>query len=234
MHPLLFVVPEPWSGAFARVAELGRGAGRGGAEGVVALTLVVAGWLLATLVSALVRALVRFSRLDDSLARLLGSWLPGRHAPSALAGWAAYWAVLGASALLALEAAGIEVILPVAARLSEVVPRIVTSALLFASGGLVATVTGAITARFLESAGVRSARLTGRIVGAVLVGFSALLALEQLGLAAQFVMALGTIAAGAAGLALALAFGLGCRELARDFLVEYLRGVDDDRPRGRP
>ena len=142
--------------------------------------------------------------------------------------------MLGASALLALEAAGIEVILPVAARLSEVVPRIVTSALLFASGGLVATVTGAITARFLESAGVRSARLTGRIVGAVLVGFSALLALEQLGLAAQFVMALGTIAAGAAGLALALAFGLGCRELARDFLVEYLRGVDDDRPRGRP
>ena len=233
MTTVAYVIPEPWAGALERVAELGRGAGRGGAEAVVALTLVAAGWLLAMLVAALVRALVRASRLDDSLARALGPWLPGRHAPSALAGWAAYWIVFAAGALLALEAAGLEVVLPVAARLAEVVPRIVTAALLFGSGGLVATIAGGITACFLESAGVRSARLTGRVVGAVLVGFSALLALEQLGLAAQFVMALGVIAAGAAGLAFALAFGLGCRELARDFLIEYLRGVDDVPPGGR-
>lgn len=233
MTHVVWVIPEPWAGALERVADLGRGAGRGGAEFVVALTLVVAGWLLAMLVAAVVRGLLRASRTDDSLSRVLGPWLPGRHAPSALAGWAAYWLVLAASALLALEAAGLEVVLPVAERLAEVVPRIVTAALLFGSGGIVATVTGAITTRFLESAGVRAARLTGRIVGAALVGFSALLALEQLGLAAQFVMALGMIAAGAAGLAFALAFGLGCRELARDFLVEYLRGVDDLPPGGR-
>ena len=54
---------------------------------------------------------------------------------------------------------------------------------------------------------------------------------EQLGFAVQFVMAIGVVMAAAAGLALALAFGLGCRELARDFLVEYLRTLEDDRSR---
>jgi UDP-N-acetylmuramyl pentapeptide phosphotransferase/UDP-N-acetylglucosamine-1-phosphate transferase len=33
------------------------------------------------------------------------------------------------------------------------------------------------------------------------------------------------------GLAIALAFGLGCRELARDFIVEYLRSHEDHAPR---
>jgi hypothetical protein len=31
-------------------------------------------------------------------------------------------------------------------------------------------------------------------------------------------------------LGLALAFGLGCRDLARDFVVEYLRSLDRDEP----
>ena len=60
---------------------------------------------------------------------------------------------------------------------------------------------------------------------------SILVALDQLGFAAQFVMALGVVAVATAGLGLALAFGLGCRELARDFLVEYLRALEDSEPR---
>ena len=53
----------------------------------------------------------------------------------------------------------------------------------------------------------------------------------MVGFAAQFVMALGVVAVATAGLGLALAFGLGCRELARDFLVEYLRALEDSEPR---
>ena len=78
---------------------------------------------------------------------------------------------------------------------------------------------------------MRSARLLGQVTTAILTGFAALLALEQLGFAAQFVMAVGVIAAAAAGLGLALAFGLGCRDLARDFVVEYLRSLDDGSPK---
>jgi hypothetical protein len=51
----------------------------------------------------------------------------------------------------------------------------------------------------------------------------ALLAMEQLGLAAQFALWVVLILVGALALAVALAFGLGCRELARDLVVEFFR-----------
>jgi hypothetical protein len=60
--------------------------------------------------------------------------------------------------------------------------------------------------------------------------FSALLALDQLGFAAQFVTTVGEVAGGAVGLGMALSFGLGCRDLARDFVVEYLRSLEHERP----
>jgi len=68
----------------------------------------------------------------------------------------------------------------------------------------------------------------------VLIVFMVLLALEQLGLAAQLVMAVGIAVVGAAGLGLALAFGLGCRDLARDLVVEYLRAADQESSPDRP
>jgi hypothetical protein len=60
------------------------------------------------------------------------------------------------------------------------------------------------------------------------LGLAGMLALEQLGMAAQLLIGIGLILAAAVALAAGLAFGLGCRELARDFLVEYLRSVDEE------
>jgi hypothetical protein len=162
---------------------------------------------------------------------MVGIGTSARHEPAAVVAWALYWAVIVASALLALEVLGFNLAGAVAGRLSEVVPRIVTSAVLFAVGSLVAMLAGALTRRFLATADIRTARFQGQLVTAVLTGFAALVALEQLGLAAQFVMALGVVSVAAAGLALALAFGLGCRDLARDFIVEYLRSFDDEKPK---
>ena len=115
--------------------------------------------------------------------------------------------------------------------MSEVVPRVVAAAVLFTVGSLLAMVLGSVTRRFLESAEIRAARLQGQVVSAVLTGFAALVALDQLGFAAQFVMAIGVVVLAALGIGLALAFGLGCRDLARDFVVEYLRSLEDERPK---
>src|SRR6185503_20043723 len=78
----------------------------------------------------------------------------------------------------------------------------------------------------------RLAEVLPRVVVAavLLIGVAILIALVQLGFAAQFVMWIGIVAVGAIAFAVALAFGLGCRDLARDFLVEYLRSLEDDRP----
>jgi hypothetical protein len=220
---------EPWSSVLARLIELGRSAEQGALYVLIAAAVMLLGWAAAALVSRLVRSVLRGLRFDEGVRRLVGPRAAARHEPAGVAAWAVYWVVMAGAALLALETLGFSLAASVADRLSEVVPRIVTSAVLFAVGSLIAMLVGGITRRFLESADIRAAKLQGQIVTAVLTGFAALLALEQLGFAAQFVMAIGIVALAAVGLGLALAFGLGCRDLARDFVVEYLRSLDDER-----
>lgn len=229
-HPMVLTAGT-WSQMLARLEALGRGAGEGALNAAIALLVLFAGWLAATVVAAVLRWTLRLLRFDDAMRGLFGERAVHRHEPVAIAAWAAFWLVMAAAAIVAFEVLGFALASSVGARLAEVVPRIVASAVLFAVGALVALVSGAGTQRILESAGIRAARFQGQLVTAVLTGFAALVALEQLGFAAQFVMAVGIAAVAAAGLALALSFGLGCRDLARDFLVEYLRSLDDETPR---
>jgi hypothetical protein len=224
---------QPWSDVFARLTAVGDGVERGALGLLFAIAVMFLGWGLATLLARLVRRLLRALRFDEGVRSLVGARAVARHEPAGVASWIVYWGILALTALLASELLGFSLAASVGDRLNEVVPRIVTSAVLFTVGSLVAMLLGGVTRRFLETAGMRAAKLQGQVVSAVLTGFAALLALEQLGFAAQFVMALGVVAAAATGLGLALAFGLGCRDLARDFVVEYLRSLDEEGP-GRP
>ncbi len=234
MPSLVILQIESGSTLLSRITELGRDAGEGAKYVALAAAVMLLGWGAAAIVSRIVRGVLHAMRFDAAVRRVLGPGLTGGHEPAAVAGWAAYWLVLASVAMLALEVIGFNLAASVASRLEDVVPRIVTSTVLFTVGTLIAVLVGSVTRRFLESAEVRAATLLGQIVTAVLLGFTALLALEQLGFAAQFVMAVGVVAVGAAGLGLALAFGLGCRELARDFVVEYLRSLDQEGPKPRP
>ncbi len=231
MRILVILQADPWSSLLTRLGDLGRAASQGALNVLLAVVVMLGGWGIAALLSRLVRAVLRGLHFDDGVRRLAGPRAATRQEPAGLAAWAVYWVLLAAAAMLALDVLGFNLLSSVAERLGDVVPRIVTSAVLFAFGAVIALVLGGFAHRFLESAELRGARLGGQIVTAVLTGFAALLALEQLGFAAQFVMAIGIVALSTAGLGLALAFGLGCRDLARDFLVEYLRSLDDERPK---
>jgi hypothetical protein len=231
MSNLMLIGVEPWSSLLTRLNDLGRASGQGAVNVLVAIVVLLLGWAVAALVSRVVRGVLRAARFDDGVRRVLGPRSTARHEPAGVAAWIVYWLVMAGAALLAFEVLGYSLASSVATRLGEVVPRIVTSAVLFAVGSLIALLIGSIVRRFLESADIRAARFQGQVVSAVLTGFAALLALEQLGFAAQFVMAVGIVAVATTGLGLALAFGLGCRELARDFLVEYLRSLEDEGPK---
>ena len=230
MRILFLLQAGPWADLIDRVEDLGRGAERGALSLLAAALVVLVGWALAVFLSRLARTLLRALRFNEGIRGLAGDRATARHEPAGVAAWAIYWLVFAVAIMLALDVLGFDLSASVAARLADVVPRIITSGLLFAVGALVAVMLGSIAQRFLESAGAGAARLRGQVVTLVLTGFAVLIALEQLGFAAQFVMILAVVAVAAVGLALGLAFGLGCRDLARDFVVEYLRSLDEEGP----
>ena len=225
---------QTWDLLVERVRGLLTVGGQVVVDWLLAALVVLIGWILARLLEAFTLHLLRALRFNQGVRGLLGpAGAEPAHEPAAFASWAVRWTVVVVTALLALDVLGLNVTAGVSDRLVDTLPRVVTATIMLAAGLILAWILGGVTYRLFEGAGLRGSRVRGQVVTAVLSGFAVLLALEQLGFAAQFVMALGVTAVAAVGLAVGLAFGLGCRDLARDFVVEYLRSLDED-DRQRP
>ena len=193
---------------------------------VIAAIIAFLGWGIALLLARATRAVLPFLGVDAPMKRLAEErGIPEELLPSRLAGYGVFWCVLVAATLLAFRALGIDLVPSIASRLEDVVPRVLTSALVLVLGIPLALAASRVLNAILLPTGLRPGRFRSQAVVAILVGFTVLLALEQLGLAAQLVLAVGVTAVASAGLTLALAVGLGCRDLARDMIIEYLRGT---------
>jgi hypothetical protein len=77
---------------------------------------------------------------------------------------------------------------------------------------------------------MESARLLSRVIRWFIITLSLTMALSQLGIAQNVIVAAFTILFGGIVLALAIAFGWGGRELAKDFLEKiYRRKGEEDK-----
>ena len=218
-----------WDDLRARFDSLFEASQWGVVNLILALLVLLIGWLVATLAGGLVRWALRVSHFDGAVRRLVGS--SSGPEPSALGGWLVSATLIAVSVIYALDVLGFQLGVLLTDRLADVLPRLVAAAVLLAIGMLMATMLGSITRRAVETSGLRGARWRGQLVAGVVTTFAVLLALDQLGIAAQFVLALVIVVLSGAALALGLAFGLGCRDLARDFVIEFLRSHEDEGPR---
>jgi hypothetical protein len=232
MTSLVLMQTDVWQDTLARLGVQAVDAERGALTLAIAAGVALLGWLAAGSLSRLTRAVLRVARFNDAMRRLSGHEPPRE--PAVLVARGVHAGVLTLGVVLGFDVLGFGLSTSVGERLRDVLPRVLASALLLVAGVLAAMALGSLTRRFFDSAGLRGGRLRGQIVSGVFTLFAALLALEQLGFAAQFVIAVGIVLVSAAGLGAALAFGLGCRELARDFVVEYLRSLEGDATDRRP
>lgn len=186
--------------------------------------------LVATLVVALVvryalrRALssLDVDRRVEWLGISLADWTPSRSA-STLVASVAYWTVLGLGLLLGLTA--LDAALPSQFALSvlEYVPHVVAA--------LAIVVVGGIVARFLARAiligavnmGVQYARLVSLTVKWLVLIVAAAMALDHIGIGRTVLLLAFGILFGGVMLAIALAVGLGARDVVSRALDRQLR-----------
>jgi hypothetical protein len=107
-----------------------------------------------------------------------------------------------------------------------VVPRVMSFMLILLLGALLATFLSVIAQIMLAGSGVQHPAFWGKAVAWGTFGLTVIFSLEPLGLAGHLVTAILLILLGAISLAGALAFGLGCKDIAREFLIEILKGND--------
>lgn len=191
---------------------------------LIAGAIALAGWVIGALLSRAAQSILAMAGIDGPAKRLASSaGIRPEMLPSRLVGFSIFWLTILGTSIVALRVVGLDLAPSIVARLQDVVPRIVTSGLVLLLGIPLALAASRVLNALLLQSGVRPSRIRSQGVAALLVSFTVLIALDQLGLAAHLVLAVAIAIVAAAGLAIALAFGLGCRDLARDLIIEYLR-----------
>ena len=196
---------------------------------VVALVILVAGWLAAKLVKGLVfRFLltVRFdiasekAGIDDVLVRA-----DIRQSPAELVAVLVYWLVLLATLVATVGALGLNQVSEVLTRGLFYAPKVIAAIVVLILGLFLASFLAGVVRAAAANAGLAESDALATLVRYAVVGFTAAVTLEELGIAPELVRSAFIILFGAVALAMALAFGLGCKDLAREWMVRYLDGA---------
>lgn len=194
---------------------------------VVALVILILGWLVGALLGRAVWQVFRSLKIDEALRRAgLESFLRrgGISLNSgAFIGGLVKWFVIVVFLVAAFDVLGLA---QVNLFLQEVVlaylPRVIVAALVLLVAGVIGDVTQRVVVASAKAAGVSSAHFAGSLAKWAIWIFAVLVALSQLGIAAAFSQTLFTGVVIALSLALGLSFGLGGQESAGRF-IERLR-----------
>jgi hypothetical protein len=149
-------------------------------------------------------------------------------APSTVLGTLLGWGTLGAFVLLAIGALDLRVAMDLISRTFAYLPQLLIAGAILLLGALVSAFVRRSVLIAAVNAGLASARfLAGMAQTGLMVLFGAM-ALEHLGLGRQVILIAFAILFGGIVLALALAFGLAGRDLARELLERAFRARRGD------
>jgi hypothetical protein len=192
---------------------------------LVMLIIIVFGLLMAFLLKYVLRATLRMAKLDR-LSEEVGASRVLRKAalPSLteLLSRSLFWVTWLGFTLVGISVLGIPELHEQISRLFQFLPEVFVAILVLLIGALAATFLSRAALLAAVNAGYRSPQLWSGSIRFVILILAVSMALEQIGLAKQTVIAAFSIVFGALMLALAIAFGLGGRDLARRTLERYL------------
>ncbi|MEX2340775.1 MAG: hypothetical protein WD605_00435 [Candidatus Paceibacterota bacterium] len=195
---------------------------------VVALIVILVGWVLGSFVKTLIVSIFRTLNVNkllesagaDDLVRRTGYPLKAGEFVGSLV----KWFVILVFFVAALEILRLE---QVTVFLREVVlgylPNVIVAVLILLIASIVAQVISSSVVATARAAGFRSANLLGGVARYAVIVFAALAALNQLQIAPELVQTLFMGIVFAASLAFGLAFGLGGREAASRYIEEISR-----------
>jgi hypothetical protein len=188
-----------------------------------ALVILFAGYLVAKLVEKGSERILRKVRLNQWLERggvLEAVERTGAHFnPTRVVGKVLFWFVMFAVIMVAANALGMESLAAVFAELVGYIPSLMSAIVILIVGIVLGRFTGGL---IMASAGaVQGGPTLARIGRWMVVVLAVFMALQELGIASDIVTTAFAILFGAVALALAMAFGLGNRELAGEVTREW-------------
>lgn len=196
---------------------------------LVAVIVLVVGWIVAVAVAKLVKSVLHSARVDELGDKLGLDQLSNRTGMKmTVAGtiaWVVKWFLLLAIFLAAADILGLSQISSFLNDVLLYIPNVVAAAAILLVGTLVASFLSRFVRHSVAAAGLASADMLGAVAQWAVMIFTVLAALYQLGVAAAFVQTLFTGFIAMLAIAGGLAFGLGGKEHANKVLNKIERDI---------
>ena len=206
------------------------------------LVVLVIGWIIAKVVKGVVTKLLEKVGID----RALHSGSTGQYVnkvapdvrPSSLIGSLAFWFLFLGALAIAVSQLGIAALDNFVAAIGAYIPNIIAAVLIFVIAGAVAAAVGGLVARTMGD--TPTGKVVGSVVPVLVMAIATFMILNQLQIAPEIVTITYAALIGGVFLAMALAFGLGGRDVASRMLNDaYDKGqqnrdrVKDDMQTGK-
>lgn len=198
---------------------------------LAAIIILLVGTLIAVLLAKVVKKLLKKLRFDRAIHQSSAGSAVSRiiESPSHFVSRVAFWLVMIGVISLTISALNLPLLNDFLAAIYAYIPNVIAAVIIF----LVASTVSAIAVTFTQRVMGRSAlsKLVSAAVPAIVMSLAIFMILNQLGIAQDIVNILFTAIVGSIGLGLALAFGLGGRDVAKALLeqaADNVRSKKDD------
>ena len=192
---------------------------------LIAVVVVVAGWLLAKVARfAVVKALraINFNVLTER-SGLDGFLRQGGMAgdTTTIFGVLVYWLVILSALLIAFNGLGLTYITDLLGRVVWFVPNVFVALLVLAFGAYFARFIGDTVITYCRNVKMQDALLLGKLAQYAVLAFVVLIALDQIKVGGDIIRESFLILLGGVVFAIALAFGLGGKDWAAERIEEW-------------
>lgn len=190
-----------------------------------AIVILVLGWMIARVVQQWVVKGLKLIRLDDLSEKLQISQMLSRgevrYSLSELLGVFLYWLLVLAFALAALDVLDLKMAAGLLDKVLSYVPDVVAGVIVLVLGLFLASVVSGSVQTAAANMGIGQARALGQIARVVVIIFAVAVALEKF-FSSIIIQTTFTIVVAAVAFGAALAFGLGCKDIAGRAVGDFL------------
>lgn len=193
---------------------------------LLVIIILLLGWIFSKVLRTVVVRVLRLLKLDELSDRIeLDALLEKggiKYSLSELIGTIIYWLTILIAFMVAVNSVGWTIAAELLKRIVEYVPNIIAAMFILVLGMFGATLLKNIVKTIATNAGLSAEKFLSRIVEVFVMIFAVSIAMEQLNIGARTIQLTLGIMLGAIGLALALAFGLGCKDIAAKTVMELI------------
>lgn len=191
---------------------------------LLVIIILLIGWLISKAIKSVVSKTLKAAKLNELSSRIELDKLLSKggitYTLSDLIGGICYWLGLLVTFMVAVNSVGLTVAADLLNKVVLYIPNVIAALFILILGMFVSTLLKNIVQTAANNAGLNQGKLLAQVVETVVIAFAIFVGLEQLQIGIRITELTISIILGSLGLGLALAFGLGCKDIAGKFVVE--------------